>query len=240
MDLLTLTFGLEPYQIVGPSWLGTQFFDISAIAPAGTGREQILLMLQDLLSDRFDMHFHRDTLMAPVYALVADPGGSKLRPGIPDDDSDRFGPIAKSTRTVGPNGPVTTTSARTFFGIYELTVTNGVAHYVFPNMSMAGLAAFLTPRGGRSPLDLPVVDMTGLDDHYLVALDIFLTEMHSGGVRTRRSDPGNVDPAVPEASEPYESAIPTSLAKQGIRLVRRSVPLPKVVIDSIERKPTAN
>jgi uncharacterized protein (TIGR03435 family) len=240
MDLLTLTFGVEPYQVNGPSWLGTQFFDISTIAPAGTQKEQILLMLQDLLSDRFHMRSHQETLMAPIYALVVAPGGPKLRPGVPDDESDRVGPIGGSTKTDGPKGPVTTTSARTFFGIYKLTVANGVAHYEFPNISMTGLALFLTPRGGHAALDLPVVDMTDLNDHYQVSLDMLLAEMHSRGVRIRPADPGNADSTVPEASDPTESAIPASLAKQGIKLVRRSVPLQKIVIDDIERRATAN
>jgi len=237
LELLMLAFQVEKYQVSGPNWLGTAPFDISAVTPAGTPRDQLPLMLQDLLAERFHLRYRQETRDAPVYALMVAPSGAKLRPAIADDDPDHFGPIQAST-SVGPKGPVRTLSARTGFGIYQLTVTNGLAHYEFLNMTMAGLAAFLSPTGGRGMLDLPVSDSTGLTGHYQIALDVLVSEMHSAGLRVSRPVPGNGD--VPEASEPFESAIAPSLAKQGIRLVRVKVPAQVVVVDEIDRRPSAN
>ena len=44
----------------------------------------------------------------------------------------------------------------------------------------------------------------------------------------------------PMAQEPCGNTIRASLEKQGLRLVRRSIPYRKVVIESIERTPTEN
>jgi len=194
--------------------------------------------LQDLLAERFHPRYRQETRDALVYALMVAPSGAKLRPAIADDDPDHFGPIQASTTTAVPKGLVHPSSARTAFGIYQLTVTNGLAHYEFLNMTMAGLAAFLSPTGGRGMLDLPVSDSTGLTDHYQIALDVLVSEMHSQGLRVSRIIQGNGD--VPEASEPFESAIAPSLAKQGIRLVRVKVPAQMVVVDEIDRGPSAN
>lgn len=238
LELLMLAFQVEKYQVSGPSWLGTEVFDISAVAPAGTPRDQLLLMLQDLLTDRFHLRYRQEIRDAPVYALTVAPSGAKLRPAIADDDPDHFGPIQVSTKSVGAKGPVYHSSARAAFGIYQLTITDGLAHYEFLNMTVTGLANFLSPTGARGMLDLPVSDSTGLTDHYQISLDVLVSEMHSGGLRSSRPVQGNGD--VPEASEPFRSAIAPSLAKQGIRLARTTVPAQMVVVDEIDRRPSAN
>lgn len=49
------------YQLSGgPAWLETDRFDISAVIPAGTQRDQVPLMLQALLADRFKLAPHRE------------------------------------------------------------------------------------------------------------------------------------------------------------------------------------
>jgi uncharacterized protein (TIGR03435 family) len=231
MDLLGVVFRAEPFQISGPQWLATEYFDISAIAPPDAGNEQIPSMLQDLLAERFNLRFRRETQSSPVYALVVAPGGAKLNPPVPDDAPDAFGAIDPGTRTNVPKGPAATASARTWFGIYRLTSANGVVHYEFPNMSMQNLAQFFTPRGGRGPLDLPVLDMTNLDGRFQVFLEISLNEVHGRSVQPAGEG---------EAAEPRPDLIRLSLARQGIHLVRRSVPLEKIVIERIERSPTPN
>ena len=47
-----------------------EFFDISARAPADTSIDQMRLMMQSLLSDRFHLALHFVTADAPVFALV--------------------------------------------------------------------------------------------------------------------------------------------------------------------------
>lgn len=234
MDILTLVFGVEPFQVAGPEWLKTAYFDISAIAPAAAQRDDLPSMLQGLLSERFGMQFHREIQSTSICALVVEPGGAKLRPAIPDDAPDEIGAIDTGKQT-DSNGS-RTVSARTFFGIYKLTSANGALHYEFPNMSMAHLAQFLTPSGGRGPFDVPVVDMTNLEGRFQVILDMDAGEAHR---IVRRPEPSG-NGAAPVAPDPGRSLIGASLAKQGLGLVRRSAPLGKIVIDQMERTPTPN
>jgi uncharacterized protein (TIGR03435 family) len=68
------------YQLSGgPAWLETDRFDISAVIPAGTQRDQVPLMLQALLADRFKLALHREMREMSVYALIVGKNGPKLK-----------------------------------------------------------------------------------------------------------------------------------------------------------------
>src|SRR5207245_11222603 len=64
----------------GPDWLGSERYDIVAKLPPNSSRDQIPLMLQTLLAERFKLTLHREKKVMPVYALVAGKNGSKLHP----------------------------------------------------------------------------------------------------------------------------------------------------------------
>jgi uncharacterized protein (TIGR03435 family) len=106
-------------------------------------------------------------------------------------------------------------------------------HYEYLNITMKALAQFLGRE--RGPLELPVVDMTGLTGQYQVTMDIPPNQVHcaSSGFP---ADQSAEQP--PTASDPCGGSIHASLEKQGLRLVRRSVPQRKVVIEFIERTPS--
>ncbi len=227
--LISLAFGVKPFQIKCPSWLETRFFQVAATAPAGASKDQIPAMLQNLLTDRFGMIFHRETHTSPVYALVLSSHGLKLKPGIPDDHPDDLGQIGASTRTSGPGGLVTRASARTAFGIYHLASANGVLHYDFQNITMRALAEYLTA-GGRGAFDLPIIDMTELIGGYQVTVELLLAEAH------RSSGMPSVDPAV----DPPGALARESLEKQGLRLLRREAPIEMIIIDHMDKTPTEN
>ncbi len=235
--LVIQAFELQPDQVRGPDWLNAAFFDVSAVAPAGTPKEKIPLMLQDLLAARFNLKYHRESADSPAYHLVVGSNGPKLAPGIPDDDPGNLGQIGATSEGTAPGAPVTAT-ARTAFGIYQLTVADGMAHYQFRNITMRDFAAFLN-FGGRGPLGLPVVDMTAMTGRYQVALDVSQSEMHGPAPRLP-ANPPETGEVVPAASEPSGASIRTSLEKQGLRLTRRNARLEWLVIDHIERTPTAN
>jgi uncharacterized protein (TIGR03435 family) len=80
-DIVMFAYGLNPFQVVGPDWISskTVFFEIRAAAPAETPREQLLLMLQNLLAERFHMDLHREQRPMPAYALVVARNGLKIR-----------------------------------------------------------------------------------------------------------------------------------------------------------------
>jgi uncharacterized protein (TIGR03435 family) len=80
-QLIQIAYGVEDYQVTGgPSWLGTQWYDIQAKAPSpDAGKAEMSLMLQSLLADRFKLQLRQDTVEIPVFALVTDKA-FKLRP----------------------------------------------------------------------------------------------------------------------------------------------------------------
>ena len=76
------------YRLIGgPGRLLEAKFTINARAPQNTSRDQVRLMLQSLLADRFKLRLHPETRERPVYALiVARRGqlGDDLRPSKHD------------------------------------------------------------------------------------------------------------------------------------------------------------
>ncbi len=72
-----------------PDWSDTTRFDIEALAggDAAPPGERAELMLQSLLADRFKLKVHRETRMMPVYDLVVQKGGPKLKESAPDEGS---------------------------------------------------------------------------------------------------------------------------------------------------------
>jgi uncharacterized protein (TIGR03435 family) len=66
-----------------PDWLNFERYDIAAKYPAGTPLEQVRVMLQNLLADRFKLKLHRESKEVPIYALVAAKNGPKLAASAP-------------------------------------------------------------------------------------------------------------------------------------------------------------
>jgi uncharacterized protein (TIGR03435 family) len=226
--VLLRVYNLQSDQLTGPAWLDSEFFDIFATVPAGAPKEQVPLMFQALLAERFKLKFHRETQVAQVYALVVGEGGTKLKDPLPEDAD------------LGPN-KITGTGEKTVmsgtgsgkFGKFKLTAANGGLHYEFAGMTMEALAEFLS----QGQVDLPVVDMTKLKGSYQVPLDVSASDMP--GSRAP-ADQGNAGQAVPTASDPRGNSVRESLQKLGLRLERRKLPTEKFVIDHIERAPTEN
>ena len=77
--LVQYAYGVEPFQVVGvPNSLASNRYQIDAKAGDTANRDQMFLMLQSLLEDRFQLKTHRDTKELPVFALVPNKGGLKL------------------------------------------------------------------------------------------------------------------------------------------------------------------
>ncbi|HLJ49485.1 MAG TPA: TIGR03435 family protein [Bryobacteraceae bacterium] len=77
---LEWAYELKDYEISGPDWIKYESrYDILATAPGATEAD-MRLMLQTLLTDRFQMKLHRETREMPVYVLVRGKGAAKLKP----------------------------------------------------------------------------------------------------------------------------------------------------------------
>jgi uncharacterized protein (TIGR03435 family) len=89
-DCLRYAYGLtNNEQLAGPDWVKSKVerFDIVAKAPADTPVEQVRLMLQTLLTERFRLVLHREPKELSYIALVVGKKGPKLTEAIPDSDA---------------------------------------------------------------------------------------------------------------------------------------------------------
>ena len=122
--LVMLAYNVSDSQISGgPGWVESDGFDIDARAENSTSYEQINLMLQTLLADRFQLKIRRETKEQPVYALVLEKPSPNLVPH-PDDGT-----------------------------LPVIRVGSNPGERVFENMPIARLAMLLRGETGRTVLD---------------------------------------------------------------------------------------
>jgi uncharacterized protein (TIGR03435 family) len=87
--LIRMAYQLSDYQVSGgPDWIRFDRFDVEAKSDANPSQDQIRLMVQNLLQDRFQLKVHRATEQDTVYALVVAKGGPRMK-AVPDDGSGR-------------------------------------------------------------------------------------------------------------------------------------------------------
>src|ERR1700678_430352 len=77
--LLMTAYDVKTYQLNGPPWLNTERYDIVAKVPAGATKEQVNVMWQKLLAERFGVVLHHESREFEVNELIIDKDGSKLR-----------------------------------------------------------------------------------------------------------------------------------------------------------------
>jgi len=84
-SLFKEAFKLKDWQISGPSFLEGDYYALEATMPEGTKRDDARLMLRALLKARLKLQFHTEQKVVPVYALIVDKDGFKLKalPGGP-------------------------------------------------------------------------------------------------------------------------------------------------------------
>jgi uncharacterized protein (TIGR03435 family) len=94
--MISLMYKVPTRQITGgPDWLDTDRYDLQAKADHSYSIDDLHLMFQNLLADRFSLKFHKETKEGPVYALMVDKPGSKMK--INESDQDFKIPITPAT-----------------------------------------------------------------------------------------------------------------------------------------------
>ena len=79
-ECIAWAYGLDnANEIAGPAWLDEDQYDITAKSADAASQDQLRLMLQTLLAQRFKLKLHRKTEQRPVYRMVVGKGGAKLR-----------------------------------------------------------------------------------------------------------------------------------------------------------------
>ena len=227
-QVLQRAYGVKSYQISGPSWLDSERYNIVATIPEGLSQDQVPVMLQGLLAERFKLKMHREKKDQSVYALVAGKGGPKLQKSTDEDLAPNF------------DLPVPAGGGPKKGGM--IMIRNG--HIEMKKMTMSGFADMLS-----NMLDRPVVDMTGIQGNYDVNLDVSMEDMvgMKGGLRIAHpgGGPGGPDggggPAGgPAPDGPPAPSIFTAIQQLGLKLDPRKAPIDYIVIDGGEKTPTEN
>jgi uncharacterized protein (TIGR03435 family) len=213
--VLAEAFQVKGYQIAGPSWLDDDCFEIVAKMPEGSTSDQIPAMLRSLLAERFKLVAHKDNRPRPVYALVVDKGGPKFKEA---DVSFKRGALRP--------GQV----------MFRSTVdTQGFKGA----MTMARLVQFLSYR-----LDRPVQDFTGLKGTYDIDLawvhDPTIERQASSGTSYAEATAASGDTRADLPAPPTATLFTAIRDWLGLKLESRNEPVEMLVIDRVERIPTAN
>ena len=78
-------YNLPEAQILGgPKWVDEERYDIDAKAPGPAGDGELMFMLRQLLTERFQLAFHRETKPLNGYALVVGKKGLMAKRSQPD------------------------------------------------------------------------------------------------------------------------------------------------------------
>jgi len=232
-DYIRAAYRLKLYQVIGPDWIASERFDVAAKIPAAATRDQVPEMLQTLLEDRFKLKTHNESKEFPVYALVAAKGGIKLKESPPD----AAGETAEPARA--PNVDVTASgSAR------GVTVNLGRGSYFsFADNKLEAKKLTMTAFADTLArfMDRPVVDMTGLQGNYDVTLNITQEDYTAMLIRSALSAGVVLPPQALRALEMSSGdSLTSALQLVGLKLDARKAPLPVLVVDHVEKTPTAN
>ncbi len=150
----------KSFQITGPAFLDTERFDIDATMPPDTTLPQFRTMLQNLLTERFNMRIHRESKELPLYALVVAKSGSKMKesPAVPSGGAAAPLPMPLPDQPkMGPDGfPIIPVQ----HGLFQIMMP-GRAKLVAQGQTMQDLVDRLTDLMNR-----PVIDATGLTAKY--------------------------------------------------------------------------
>ena len=238
--MLTEAYSLQPYQL-SPSWKDSfETFELSAIVPLGATKEQVRLMLQNLLAERFKLATHFQKKEMQVYDLVVAKSGPKLKESV---ETAIAGDSSGNSRPPAPVGEAAFDSDGFVVrppgspnpkGRLEIG-RGGKARIRAEGETMQDLAERLSSLIGK-----PVRDATGLKGKYDYSLT-FEAAVITGG-------PGNAAP-VPEANTPLSAAADNDLgtpiesqiqSQLGLKLEHKKGLVDILVVDHAEKLPTEN
>jgi uncharacterized protein (TIGR03435 family) len=223
--LMQRAYAAQSFQIVGgPEWIASERYTIDAKAPGNHSRDQIFVMLESLLEERFKLKFHRETRELPVFNLLIAKGGPKLptpKEGGCDDSADPQPELGGRMTPVGSGAAPLSRCG----GITLALQTEGARMYG-GKVSMAEFVRMLSVMLGRT-----VIDRTGFAGTFDMQLDFLPDDS------TSPLPPPPPQAAVSNTMSPsIFSALPEQL---GLRLESAKGQVEVLVIDHVDR-PSAN
>jgi uncharacterized protein (TIGR03435 family) len=241
--------------IGGPSWMDSDLYDIEAKADCSGGaltREQMRLMMQSMLEDRFQLKAHMEPREQPVYNLVVTKDGPKLKASSDQTPS----PISQGPPTPcspagaaalpplpppGQRGGPPDMSAMPRGAMMMMMGPDGMTMQA-PAIPIANLAGMLGQFTGRT-----VIDKTDLKGLFDIKLKFNLEGVTLPGARGGfapqgpGAGPGLGGPGgapANNAADPVPSLF-TAIQELGLRLDSGKGPVEVLVVESAQ-KPTEN
>lgn len=206
-----------------PDWVGAQHFDIQARSARNATKDQIRLMLQSVLADRFKLDMQIETKTEPIFLLVLS------KPGKLGEDLQRS--RANSCSSVSQDrSPATATGFKSGDGLNcgDFTVmppsAPGRFRLIGRNVSIELIARQL-PSGALAAVARPVFDATGLQGNFDFSIE-WTPRLPIQPVEFATDNPGPT----------FVQALNDQL---GLKLVPRTGPVDVFVIRHIE-EPTPN
>jgi bla regulator protein blaR1 len=198
-----------------------EYFEIDARAEGPPSKDQLRLMLQSLLADRFHLTVHFETRDTAVFALsLARPG--KTGPKLRRRDE---GPLCEEFATPPSGPPVVASVFPKNCEFPQMAIkSSGIWIAGERNATMASLAEAIYRFGvGAGAVDKPVVDETGLTGRF-----DFTLEYRPEFLRAPRAD----GPLPDSPGKPFPEALREQL---GLRLTSSRAPITTLIVDRVER-----
>lgn len=225
-EMIVLAWRIQAYQITGgPSWIESARYDINATGNHKPKQDEIPLMIQALLADRFQLKVHHETKELPIYALVLANKDGKLGSQLKESKEGSctaFDPT-KPPPPPDPKKPPAMGCGGMFMGIDRIGATA---------VEIDQLTRALSRTLGRT-----VNDKTGLTGKF----DIQLQWTPDQSQLQAMAPPGGLPPNMPAPQfDPNGPSLFTALQEQlGLKLESQKGPVDILVIDHVE-KPSEN
>jgi uncharacterized protein (TIGR03435 family) len=225
---ISMAYRIKLYQIVGPEWLATERFEVSAKLPDGSTAAQIPHMLQSLLADRFGLRSHREPKEMPVYALTLGKPPLRLKNSVVDPNAP------------APTGVVAVSGSGSAAGV-AIDLGNG-SSYTFAGGKFQGkkIDARIMADLLQQYTDRPVVDMTGLTGTYDLAFEVTPEDYQTLLIRSAVNAGVTLPPQALRLLDNGGDPLGDALAQLGLKLDSRRAPVELFVVDQILKTPTDN
>ena len=250
-DLIPYAYRVKRHQLSGPGWMNETRWDILAKIPVGQPADLAPEMMQNLLAERFKLAIHRENREQSVYALVIRKGRLKIVEAAAEEE-----PPA----TPQPAGPVSPAPGFSVAGVgggmSNVRINNGGRGAVISGGAI-GTVRVTPDRNGGIQIQMAKITMAALGDMLMQFMDrpiVNATEL-KGNYKVTLDLPINPTEGMPAAQKlttilglgsfgmaPDTSriAIFQAVKDLGLELQSRKAPVETIIVDHVEKTPTAN